>query len=170
MQFWKNSKGLISLILIAGSALTLVACDKLAPAARKVEQIGKSEYYGFRADKWSEIEDAYLGAQSYCCGPDTMKDDVRALELYCKAAQYGHKASMIEIARMYIHEGVAGVGTAIPYDQVLSYAYFTKAGEGGYAYGAAMRDSLGRKLTPEELEKAKQLVAEYPNIPCALTR
>lgn len=193
MQFWKNLKNvetnkfnemkeinenkkilisLISTISLISIIIVISACDRLAPAARKVEQVGRQEYFGFRSDKWQEIEDSYLGAQAACCGRDTMKNDVRALELYCRAAQYGHKASMIEIGRMYIHDlnATAGNSSPIPYDKTLAYAYFAKGGEGGYEYGATMKANLEKKLSAEELERAKALIAAFPNIPCAITK
>ncbi len=171
MRYFRNSSVQISLLIIAALCAPLLAsCDKLAPAARKVEQVGKSQYWGYRSDKWEEIDSSYLAAQSYCCGVDTVKDDIRALELFCRAAQSGHKASQIEVARFYTHEAGAGKSTAIPFDRALAYAYYSKAGQDGYEYGAAMRDQLRSKLSTVELERASRLVDAFPDIPCAVIR
>lgn len=162
-------KFLSSIILLS----ILTACvDTVPHRLRQGKELVNAKYYGFRADRWQELESSYLGAQAICCGPDKLNDDVRALELYCKAAVDGHKASQIEIGRLYSHEttAIVGKGTTIPYDRALAYAYFDLASQDGYTYADAMKVGLGSKLTPVEKARAEQLVKDFPDIPCAITR
>lgn len=169
----KNKKYIISLLLIVLTcSLALTACDRVPALIRKSEQFGKSTYYGFRSDKWQEIEASYLGAQAACCGPDKPNDDVRALQLYCVAAKFGHKASMVEIGRIYSHQknAVFAPATAIPLDYPLAHAYFTLSEKDGYEYAKAMRTEIEEKLSEKELARSKRLVADFPNIPCEITR
>lgn len=151
--------------------LALTSCmDKVPGLIRKGENLADKQYYGYRADKWQEIEDSYQAAQANCCGKDTSKNDMRALELYCRSAKLGHKASQIEVARLYNHTAGAGPKTAIPFDRTLAHAYYSLAAEGGYEFAAALRSELDAKLTPEEHDRSRQLVTDFPNIPCELTR
>jgi len=169
----KNTKYILSLLLIVLTCgMSLTACDRVPALIRKSEQFGKSTYYGFRSDKWQEIEASYLGAKAACCGPDKPNDDVRALQLYCVSAKYGHKASMVEIGRIYSHQenAVFAPATAIPLDYPLAHAYFTLSEKDGYEFAQAMRMDIEKKLSEDELERSKRLVVDFPNIPCEITR
>jgi TPR repeat protein len=154
------------------STLTLTSCVDLWPHRyREAKEMAKTGYYGMRSDKWQEFEDSYEAAQHTCCGPDMINDDIRELQLYCTAALGGHKASMIEVGRIYLHDPKMTIkGTAIPYDKTVAYAYFTKAAENGYDYAASMKGDLEKKLTKDEFERGNAMVQDFPNIPCAITR
>ena len=167
MQFWKNSRSFnIFFICMLFSACTI---DKIPETIRESKELAKTQYYGFRADKWQKIEDSYLAGQANCCGPDKRNSDVRALNFYCEAALLDHKASQIEVGRLYMHEAGAGPKTAVPFDRTLAHAYYTLAAQGGYEFAAAIASELGKKLTPDELARSNQLVTDYPNIPCNIT-
>ncbi len=167
MQYWKNSKNFNILFV----CLLLTACvDKLPGTIRKAEELTRTQVYGYRADEWKQIEDYYLAGQANCCGPDKRNDDVKALNNYCEAAMLGHKASQIEIGRLYMHEAGAGPSTTVPFDKATAHAYYNLAAQGGYTYAAVMADGLAPKLTADELARSKQLVAEFPAIPCKITR
>lgn len=171
MQFWKNSKNLINLSLICGLCILTAACvDLIAPSMRKGEQLAKTQYYGLKSDYWQQIEDAYMAGQANCCGADKINDDIKALNYYCEAAKLGHKASQIEIARLYTHQAGAGPKTAIPFDRTLAHAYYSLAAQGGYEFAASLKNDLTEKLSKEELARSAQLVVDYPNIPCEITK
>jgi len=144
--------------------------DRVPDVWRKSKELAKTEYYGYRADKRDEIESAYLGAQAACCGPDKINDDLRALELYCKAASYGHAPSMVEIARFYSHKQLGTPGSAIPYDASLAYAYYVKAAENNYPAFVAMRDGFRGEIREDEAAKGDELVKRFPDISCAITK
>ena len=174
MRFLKNTKNLISFCAFGVVIFSLTSCvDTIPHRYRQGKELAKGQYYGFRANRYDDLEDSYIAAQSSCCGPDKLNDDVRALNLYCKAAQYGHKASLLEVGRIYSHQtsAVNGKGTVIPYDSAMAYAYFSlAAADGGYDYAASMKQDIEKKLTKEQLERANSLIAQFPNIPCELTR
>ncbi len=172
MQFSKNSKRLLSLSVgLIISSLLLAGCmDKVPGLIDRVDNDVHAHYYDHQSNKYEDIENSYSAAQSYCCGPNKKNDDVKALELYCRAAMAGHRASMIEIGRLYSHEVTAGPQSPIPYDRSLAYAYFSKAAENGYQYADIMKDNLDQSLTADEKVRAQKYVAEFPNIPCAISR
>ncbi len=177
MRYWQNIKNYRSnfrSLLFIVLCCTVTACiDDIPKRLKQGENLARDRYYGFRSDKWSEVEASYLAGKAACCGNDKLNDDdVRALNLYCKSAKYGHKASMVEIGQIYMHnpQSISGPGTPIPYDRTLAYTYFSKAAENGYDYAASMKNDLGKKLSKEELTRATALEAEFPEIACQYTR
>jgi hypothetical protein len=173
-QAWRSRKSWIasSGFAILAMTITVTACMDMVPYRyRQAKEVAKTGYYGMRSDRWQQFEDSYMAAKHTCCGPDMINDDIRELQLYCTAALGGHKASQVEVGRIYLNEPQVTIkGTAIPLDRALAYAYFTKASENGYDFALAMKQDLEKKLSKEDIDRGTVIAGDFPNIPCAITR
>ncbi len=158
----------ISLLFIAIS-LFVTACDKFPQFLRRSENEVKKEYYEWEADD-EDVEAMYLAAKANCCGEDKFSDnDIKSLNMFCKAAKNGHKASMVEVGKLYLNENTIE-GTVIPYDPALAFTYFSIAEQNGHDYAEYHREKLLMMLSDEEFARATRLVDSFPVVPCEITR
>lgn len=149
-------------------ALVLTACDKFPSFLRKAENETKRYYWETEVDD-QDIEAAYKAAKANCCGKDTMKDDVAALNLFCMAAKNGHKASMFEVGKMY--GGYNKIkSTIIPRDNAIAFTFFSVAERGGFEHAESYRKEILNEMTDADFARATKLIDSFPIIPCELTR
>lgn len=157
-------KNLLTFILL----LTLTSCDRWPKTLRRTENEALKYYWETEADN-NDVEAAYLAAKTHCCGPDTFKNDIEALNLFCTAAKEGHRASMFEIGKMY-GDFSAEKFTAIPQDNALAFTFLSMAEQNGFEHASSYRKEILNEISDEDFLRATKLIENYPNIPCEITR
>lgn len=156
-------------ILLLGSVFFVSACDKFPQLLRRSENEVKKHYYEWEADQ-EDVEAMYLAAKSNCCGDDKFSDnDVGALNLFCKAAKNGHKASMVEVGKKYLNETTIDE-TVIPYDRAIAFTYFSIAEQNGNESAQYWREKVLMEMNDQDFARATRLIDKFPVIPCAITR
>lgn len=82
-------------------------------------------------------------------------DDEAAADWYVKAAGQGYTDAQVALGQVYAAE------YCVRYDPVQAYKWFAIAAQLDDVDAAEKRDTIARKLEPEELEQAKALVSEW---------
>ena len=116
-----------------------------------------------------DIEAAFKAAKASCCGDETLNDDIKSLNLFCQAAKNGHKASMVEVGKMFLNRNVSRA-TIIPHDRSLAFTYFSIAEQNGYEHAEYLRKQVLEEMDDSEFERATRLIASWPVVPCKITR
>ena|GEM_PF-3556633 len=169
MKNFQISKLLNLKLLILASVFFVAACDKFPQLLRRSENEAKKHYYEWEADD-QDVEAMYMAAKANCCGEDKFSDnDVKALNMFCKAAQNGHKASMLEVGKLYLNERTIEA-TVIPYDPALAFTYFSMSEQAGHEHAEYYREKLLNELNEEEFARATRLIDSFPVVPCEITR
>jgi TPR repeat protein len=156
------------LSLTLALTLALTACDRWPAFLRKVENEGERYYFETEVDQ-EDVEAAYKAAKANCCGEDTFKDDVKALNFYCMAAKNGHKASMFEVAKLYGGYDTKK-STIIPRDNALAFTFFSVAEQKGFENAESYRKEILNEISDKDFARATKLISQFPNIPCEITR
>ena len=92
----------------------------------------------------------------YAMGLGVARDDERAFEWYLRSAMKGHPGAQSGVGRY--HE----VGRGIPApDLVRAYAWYVLSAIGGDPDAAVSQEEVIKKMTSEEVARAKVLVADY---------
>jgi TPR repeat protein len=127
----------------------------------------------------------------YANGQGVSKDDAQALQWYEKAAAQGHADAQVNLGILYDYgRGVAqdykkavywyrlsakqgnelaqrqlGLmferGDGVPQDYVQAYMWYTLGAANGAKRGAALRDALAKRMTPDQIAEAQQLAREW---------
>lgn len=92
----------------------------------------------------------------YAMGLGVPRDDQRAFEWYLRAAMKGHPGAQSGVGWYY----EIGRGLPAP-DLVRAYMWYTLSAIGGDPDAAISLEEVVRKMTPEEIEKAHVLAADY---------
>jgi TPR repeat protein len=90
----------------------------------------------------------------YEYGISVKQDYDMAMQLYRQAAELGEPWAQFAIALLY------DKGLGVEADLVQAYMWFDIAGE-GHEHGLHNRDSVATDMTPEEIERAQRLAAEW---------
>ena len=121
------------------------------------------------AAKWYRLaaEQGYAGAQFalgyiYEGGRDLPKDYVEAAKWYRLAAEQGDVDAQCFMGVMY------GTGKGVPKDDVEAYKWFNLAAAQRrirrdllHANAARERDTIGKRMTPEQIAEAQKLSSEW---------
>ncbi len=127
----------------------------------------------------------------YANGKGVSKDDAQAQQWYEKAAAQGHADAQVNLGILYDYgRGVAqdykkavywyrlsakqgnelaqrqlGLmferGDGVPQDYVQAYMWYTLGAANGAKRGAALRDALAKRMTPDQIAEAQQLAQEW---------
>lgn len=127
----------------------------------------------------------------YAKGQGVSKDDAQAQQWYEKAAAQGHADAQVNLGILYDYgRGVAqdykkavywyrlsakqgnelaqrqlGLmferGDGVPQDYVQAYMWYTLGAANGAKRGAALRDALAKRMTPDQIAEAQQLAQEW---------
>ena len=127
----------------------------------------------------------------YAKGQGVSKDDAQAQQWYEKAAAQGHADAQVNLGILYDYgRGVAqdykkavywyrlsakqgnelaqrqlGLmferGDGVPQDHVQAYMWYTLGAANGAKRGAALRDALAKRMTPDQIAEAQQLAQEW---------
>lgn len=92
----------------------------------------------------------------YKLGRGVTKDNSQAADWYRKAAAQGDVGALTELGVMYFL-GKKGVAK----DVVLAHCYFNLAANRGGKKAAEVRDRSAHKLTPAQLNEAKELASKW---------
>ncbi|MFY0624620.1 MAG: sel1 repeat family protein [Pelagimonas sp.] len=92
----------------------------------------------------------------YAMGLGVERDDQRAFEWYLRSSLKGHPGAQSGIGWYY----EVGRGMPAP-DLVRAYMWYTLSAIGGDPDAAISLEDVVKKMTPEEIEKAHILVADY---------
>lgn len=92
----------------------------------------------------------------YAMGLGVERDDVRAFEWYLRSAMKGHPGAQSGVGWYY----EIGRGLPAP-DLVRAYMWYALSAIGGDPDAAISIDEVRKKMSPEEIEKAHALIADY---------
>ncbi|MFK7880920.1 tetratricopeptide repeat protein [Roseobacter sp.] len=142
-------------------ACTLFAAPAFAEieAARDMMEEGRfEEAYSalWPAARSGNADAEELIGVMYAMGLGVPRDDVRAFEWYLRSAMKGHPGAQSGVGWYY------EVGRGLPaIDLVRAYMWYTLSAIGGDPDAAISLEEVVKKMTPEEIEKAHVLVADY---------
>ena len=92
----------------------------------------------------------------YAMGLGVEKDDVRAFEWYLRSAMKGHPGAQSGVGWYY----EIGRGMPAP-DLVRAYTWYVLSAIGGDPDAAISQEEVVKKMTPEQIEKAHELIDDY---------
>jgi len=92
----------------------------------------------------------------YAMGLGVTRDDERAFEWYLRSSMKGHPGAQSGIGWYY----ETGRGLPAP-DLVRAYLWYALSAIGGDPDAAISLEDITRKMTPEMIEKAHVLIADY---------
>ncbi|MEO9649915.1 MAG: tetratricopeptide repeat protein [Roseobacter sp.] len=92
----------------------------------------------------------------YAMGLGVVRDDQRAFEWYLRSAMKGHPGAQSGVGWYY----EVGRGLPTP-DLTRAYMWYTLSAIGGDPDAAISLEEVVKKMTPDEIEKAHILVADY---------
>ncbi|MGJ8627536.1 MAG: tetratricopeptide repeat protein [Sulfitobacter sp.] len=146
-------KILMGLVILAGPAFADIEDARDLMEAGKFTQAKKALWPAARSGN-AEAEE--LIGVMYAMGLGVPRDDTRAFEWYLRASLKGHPGAQSGIGWYY----EVGRGIAAP-DLVRAYMWYTLSAIGGDPDAAISLEEVVKKMTPEEIEKAHVLVADY---------
>ena len=79
----------------------------------------------------------------------------KAARWYERAAQAGDAVAQTLLATMYLH------GRGVARDLVRAFAWYDNAASGGQVNAGKARDAVGLQMSPDQIEQAKALAAEF---------
>lgn len=127
--------------------------------ARDMMEAG--EFEAARAALWPAARAGNAEAEEligvmYAMGLGVEKDDQRAFEWYLRASLKGHPGAQSGIGWYY----EIGRGMPAP-DLVRAYMWYTLSAIGGDPDAAISLEEVVKKMTPEQIAKSLELVADY---------
>jgi hypothetical protein len=150
----RTSVGLLSgLFLAATPALAdLEVARDLMEAHRFEEALAELE----PAARSGNAEAEELIGVMYALGLGVEQDYVRAFDWYLRAAMKGHAGAQSGVGWYY----EVGLGMPAP-DLVRAYAWYMLSAIGGDPDAAISQEEVVKKMTPEDIEKAHEIVSDY---------
>lgn len=107
------------------------------------------------ADSGNADAEELIGVM-YAMGLGVPRDDVRAFEWYLRAAMKGHAGAQSGVGWYY----EVGRGMPAP-DLVRAYTWYVLSAIGGDPDAAISQEEVVKKMTPEQIEKAHELIDDY---------
>ena len=92
----------------------------------------------------------------YAMGLGVARDPVRAFDWYLRAAMKGHPGAQSGVGWYY----EVGLGMPAP-DLVRAYMWYALSAIGGDPDAAISQEEVVKKMTPEQIAKALELVGDY---------
>jgi TPR repeat protein len=87
----------------------------------------------------------------YSRGTGVAQDFKEAAKLYLLAAEQGQPDAQFLLGAMY------ALGGGLPGDTVQAYAWYNLAGANGQADATSEKETLGKEMTPEQINRAQDL-------------
>ena len=115
------------------------------------DHVAAVNWYTLAAHQGYAPGQAKLGFM-YDFGRGVKKNGGLAVQWYRRAADQGNAFAQLSLGKMY------AVGRGVRRDDRLAYLWSYVAAEQGSEIGAKNRDSVGRKLTPDERNAVQRLV------------
>lgn len=147
-----------ALVLALGLALA-------APAAAEIETardlMDAGDYTAAMAELLPAAQAGNAEAEEligvmYASGLGVARDDVRAFEWYLRAAMKGHAGAQSGVGWYY----EVGRGLPAP-DLVRAYMWYVLSTIGGDPDAAISQEEVIRKMTPEQVAQAQDLIDDY---------
>ncbi|MEO0387952.1 MAG: tetratricopeptide repeat protein [Pseudomonadota bacterium] len=91
----------------------------------------------------------------YAMGLGVARDDVRAFEWYLRSAMKGHPGAQSGVGWYY------EIGRGVAQDLVRAYMWYTLSAIGDDPDAAISLEEVARKMTPEQIAQAHDLIADY---------
>ena len=114
------------------------------------------------ASRWYRLaaakEDAaaqFLLAAMYDYGQGEMQDYQEAVRWYRLAAEQGNSLALLRLGLMYYQ------GQGVSQDYMKAYMWLDLAEKTGEKFDVDLRDTLAKRLTPEQIAEVQQLVREW---------
>jgi len=110
--------------------------------------------------KQGVLRSQWLLGLVYLTGEDAPQDFAKAAKWFQRAAEQGHPAAQLNIGRMY------QLGDGVPQDLVEAYKWMALATKAfpeseGRKQARSAQDIIGQQLEPEDLARAKEMVAAW---------
>ena len=93
----------------------------------------------------------------YATGRGVSKDDKQAVQWWHKAASQGVASAQHNLAVRFV------VGKGVPKDFISAYAWYSVAAHNGFKGSAQKRDSLGRVIPRDQMNKARAMARDLIN-------
>lgn len=127
-------------------------------AARDLMEAG--EFVEAREALWPAARSGNADAEEligvmYALGLGVEKDPVRAFEWYLRSSMKGHPGAQSGLGWYY----EVGIGTAI--DLTRAYMWYALSAIGGDPDAAISQEEVVKKMTPDQIEHAHKLIADY---------
>ena len=145
-------------VLLAGVMAAGAARADFADAARAYD----GGDYATALGEWRKLAEAGDAAAQvaiagmYRSGEGQLPDPVRAARWYRRAADQGNAVAQMNLGEMYM------LGSGVVRDRIAAYAWLSRAAAQGQGWAADQRERLARRMTSEDVKRARQLVKSYP--------
>lgn len=142
-------------------ALSLMASPALAEIEKARDLMEQGAFHEAYEELWPAARSGNADAEEligvmYAMGLGVERDDERAFEWYLRSSLKGHPGAQSGIGWYY----EIGRGMPAP-DLTRAYMWYTLSAIGGDPDAAISLEEVVKKMTPEQIEKAHILVADY---------
>lgn len=142
-------------------ALALAATPAVAEIEKARDLMEAGEFPAAYDELWPAARSGNADAEEligimYAMGLGVERDDERAFEWYLRSAMKGHPGAQSGVGWYY----EIGRGMPTP-DLTRAYMWYTLSAIGGDPDAAISLEEVLKKMTPEQIEKAHILVADY---------
>ena len=146
--------------LLLAYGLTLLATPTFADVERGRDLMETGRFEEAYDAFWPAARSGNADAEEligvlYALGLGVEKDPVRAFEWYLRASMKGHPGAQSGIGWYY----EVGIGTKI--DLVRAYMWYALSAIGGDPDAAISQEEVIKKMTPEQIEHAHELISDY---------
>jgi uncharacterized protein len=143
------------------AVLMLLAAPALADLEDARDLMEEGRFEEAREALWPAARSGNAEAEEligvmYALGLGVDKDDTRAFEWYLRAAMKGHAGAQSGVGWYY----ESGLGLPAP-DLIRAFVWYQLSTIGGDPDAAMSVEEVVKKMTPEEIEHAQQLVDDY---------
>ena len=140
--------------------LTLMATPVAADIEKARDLMEAGKFQEAREALWPFARSGNADAEEligvmYALGLGVEKDEVRAFEWYLRSSMKGHPGAQSGIGWYY----EVGIGTEI--DLVRAYMWYALSAIGGDPDAAISQEEVIKKMTPEQIEHAHELISDY---------
>ncbi|UWQ18802.1 tetratricopeptide repeat protein [Jannaschia sp. M317] len=145
--------------------LALAALLLATPATADIEDardlMETGEFTAAREALWPAARSGNADAEEligvmYALGLGVERDEIRAFDWYLRSAMKGHPGAQSGVGWYY----EVGLGMPAP-DLIRAYMWYALSAIGGDPDAAISQEEVIKKMTPEEINKAHELVGDY---------
>lgn len=144
---------LTTVLAMGGQALWAQDFEKGLAATQSGDFATALEEWRPLAEQGNAYAQSNLG-RMYAKGEGVTQDYAEAVKWYRKAAEQGDEMAQSDLGVMYAN------GEGVIQDNVFAHMWFNIAASLGQEGAAGYRDSLAKKMTPEDISQAQKLARE----------
>lgn len=143
------------------AALILLAMPAFADLEDARDLMDEGRFEEAREALWPAARSGNAEAEEligvmYALGLGVERDEIRAFDWYLRAAMKGHAGAQSGVGWYY----ESGIGLPAP-DLIRAFVWYQLSTIGGDPDAAMSVEEVVKKMTPEEIEHAQQLVDDY---------